>query len=347
MAAHVKKLLRQAWRHRGWLACLLWPVAQLHGLLVRVRQVLYQRGFFASERFPVAVIVVGNVVVGGGGKTPLVMTLVKHLQAQGWQVGVVSRGYGRAGGESLEVRSDTPILESGDEPALIQHTTGAPVFVATRRVDALRALLAAYPDTAVVVCDDGLQHYALQRDIEIAVFDDRGLGNGWLLPAGPLREPWPLRQQQGIDLVLHTGQKPAFEGFTSTRKLADHAIAADGQQISLASLRGLPLTALAGIAHPEAFIAMLRASGLTLTQTFSMPDHHDFDGDDLSAYANRTVLCTEKDAIKLFALPAWAGVKLLAVPLVFSPEPAFLAALDKKLRPLLSQLPSNHGHQTS
>lgn len=346
-APDVKKFLLQAWRHRGWLACLLWPVAQLHGLLVRVRQVLYRRGLLASERFPVPVIVVGNVVVGGGGKTPLVMTLVKHLQAQGLLVGVVSRGYGRADGKILEVRSSTPIYESGDEPALIQHTTGAPVFVATRRVDALRALLATYPGTAVVVCDDGLQHYALQRDIEIAVFDDRGLGNGWLLPAGPLREPWPLRQQQGLDLVLHTGQKPAFEGFTSTRKLADQARAADGQQISLASLRGLPLTALAGIAHPEAFFAMLRARGLTLAQTFAMPDHHDFDGDDLSVYANRTVLCTEKDAVKLFALPAWAGVKLLAVALEFSPAPAFLAALDDRLRPLLSQLPSNHGHQTS
>lgn len=343
----VKNHLMQAWLHRGWLACLLWPLAQWHGMLVQLRQFLYQRRFLASERFPIPVIVVGNVVVGGGGKTPLVMALVKHLQAQGMQVGVVSRGYGRSGEESLEVTSNTPIHESGDEPALIQRATGAPVFVANKRVDALRALLAAYPDTAVVVCDDGLQHYALQRDIEIAVFDDRGVGNGWLLPAGPLREPWPARQNQGLDLVLHTGQKPAFEGFTSTRKLADHAIAADGQQISLASLRGLPLTALAGIAHPEAFFAMLRASGLTLTQTFSMPDHHDFDGDDLSAYANRTVLCTEKDAIKLFALPAWAGVKLLAVPLVFSPEPAFLAALDKKLRPLLSQLPSNHGHQTT
>ncbi|GBU15780.1 hypothetical protein AwPolaro_11580 [Polaromonas sp.] len=187
----------------------------------------------------------------------------------------------------------------------------------------------------------------MQRDLEIAVFDDRGLGNGWLLPAGPLREPWPARRDQGLDLVLHTGQNPAFEGFTSTRELADHASAADGTQVSLASLRALPLTALAGIAHPHAFFAMLRAKGLTLEHTFSLPDHHDFNGDDLSVYANQTVLCTEKDAIKLFALPAWRGIKLLAVALQFSPEPAFLSALDNKLRPLLSQLPSRHGHQTT
>ncbi|MDQ2989380.1 MAG: tetraacyldisaccharide 4'-kinase, partial [Pseudomonadota bacterium] len=237
----MKQVLLKAWLTRGWLACLLWPVAQIHGLLVRLRRALYQRGMLASERFSVPVIVVGNVVAGGAGKTPLVMALVRHLQARGLQVGVVSRGYGRSGHESLEVRPETPVYESGDEPALILRATGAPVFVANRRTEALRDLLAAYPATAVVVCDDGLQHYALQRDIEIAVFDDRGVGNGWLLPAGPLREPWPERLRQGINLVLHTGQKPAFEGFISRRKLADHAVAADGSQVELTTLQHQPL----------------------------------------------------------------------------------------------------------
>ncbi len=349
----MKQLLLKAWRTRGWLACLLWPVAQIHGLAVRLRWALYRGGFLRSERFRVPVIVVGNVVAGGAGKTPLVMALVKHLQAQGLQVGVVSRGYGRSGPESLEVRPETPVHQSGDEPALIQRATGAPVFLASRRAEALRALLAAYPATTVVVCDDGLQHYALQRDIEIAVFDDRGVGNGWLLPAGPLREPWPARQSkgliQGLDLVLHTGQKPAFEGFNSSRQLADHAVAADGSRVALTALQGQPLVALAGIASPEAFFAMLRARGLTLERTFSLPDHHEFENDDLSVYAGRTVLCTEKDAVKLFALPGLAELQLLAVPLMFSPEPAFFKALDALLAPMfssrLSQLPSAHGHQ--
>jgi tetraacyldisaccharide 4'-kinase len=341
----VKQLLLQAWLTRGWLARLLWPLAQLHGLLVRLRQGLYRSGFWASERFRIPVIVVGNVVAGGAGKTPLVMALVRHLQAQGLPVGVVSRGYGRAGQDTLEVRPDTSVQACGDEPALIQRATGAPVFVAPRRTDALRALLAAYPATAVVVCDDGLQHYALQRDIEIAVFDDRGVGNGWLLPAGPLREPWPERQ--GIDLVLHTGQQPAFAGFTSRRQLANHAVAADGSRIALAELSGQPLVALAGIASPEAFFTMLRARGLTLEKTLALPDHHAFSLEDLSACAGRTVLCTEKDAVKLFALPGLAGVRLLAVPLAFSPEPAFFDALDARLAPLLSPLPSSHGHQTT
>lgn len=344
----MKQRLLKAWLLRGWLARLLWPLAQIYGLLVRLRHALYRSGFFPSARFKTPVIVVGNVVAGGAGKTPLVIALIQHLQAQGLRAGVVSRGYGRhADQASLEVMPNTPVQHSGDEPALIRRTTSAPVFVATRRTDALRALLAAYPATDVVVCDDGLQHYALQRDIEIAVFDDRGVGNGWLLPAGPLREPWPERQRQGVHLVLHTGQHPAFEGFTSRRQLAKHALAADGSQIALSSLRGQPLMALAGIASPDAFFAMLRACGLTLDKTFSLPDHHDFEKDDLSAYAGQTVLCTEKDAIKLFALPHLFGLRLLAVPLEFSPESAFFDALDELLNPLLSPLPSSYGHQTT
>ncbi len=343
----MKQVLLKAWRVRGWLACLLWPVAQIYGVLVRVRRSLYRSGFFVVEHFDVAVVVVGNVVAGGAGKTPLVMAVVKHLQSQGLQVGVVSRGYGRSSQESLEVRPETPIYESGDEPALIQRATGAPVFVATKRTDAVRSLRACYPATDVVVCDDGLQHYALSRNIEIAVFDDRGVGNGWLLPAGPLREHWPERLHQGINLVLHTGLTPAFAGFTSSRKLTDYAIAADGSRVEFNALDHQPLVALAGIANPEAFFDMLRSRGLRLEQTIALPDHHHFTMEDLSALTGCTVLCTEKDAVKLFALPGPASLKILAVPLEFSPEPAFFTALDALLAPLISQLPFDHGHQTT
>lgn len=341
----MKQLLLQAWLRRGWLARLLWPLAKIHGTAVRLRQALYRHGLLRSVCFKVPVIVVGNIVAGGAGKTPLVMALVRHLRSRGLAVGVVSRGYGRLGQACLEVKPDTLVRQSGDEPALIQRSTGAPVFVASRRTDAMRALLAAYPATAVVVCDDGLQHYALQRDVEIAVFDDRGIGNGWLLPAGPLREPWPERRLQGLDLVLHTGQQPAFEGFTSSRQLADHAVAANGSRVALTTLRGRPLTALAGIANPDAFFAMLRATGLTLEKTIAFPDHHDFEAPDLAACAGHTLLCTEKDAIKLFSMSLPAPMNILAVPLAFLPEPAFFAALDGLLAPLISQLPLPHGHQ--
>jgi tetraacyldisaccharide 4'-kinase len=346
----VGQWLQRAWLRRGVTARLLWPMAQLYGLLAELRRQAFRTGYFRSERPRVPVIVVGNVVAGGAGKTPAVMAVVQYLQAGGLKVGVVSRGYGRTGRDCVEVTAATPIEESGDEPALIGRATGAPVFVANHRTEAARSLLATYPHTQVIVCDDGLQHYALQRDIEIAVFDERGVGNGWLLPAGPLREPWPERLQRGVrsggrgvDLVLHTGNHAAFAGFGSTRKLAEHAVRVDGSLVSLESLSGKPLVALAGIAKPEAFFAMLRARGLTLEEARALPDHYDFDSYPEPLDKGRTLICTEKDAVKLFAKQA----DVLAVPLEFSPDPAFFSALDALLSPLLSQLPSSHGHQTA
>ena len=343
----MKHLLPKVWQSRGWLARLLWPVALAYGALLRIRLTLYRIGVLKSERFPVAVVVVGNVVAGGAGKTPLVIALIRHLQAQGYRAGVVSRGYGRSGNETLEVTDHVPVESSGDEPALVKRATDAPVFVAPKRADALRALLLAYPETRVVVCDDGLQHYALQRDIEIAAFDDRGIGNGWLLPAGPLREPWPERARRGIDLLLHTGQKPAFAGFSSSRRLADHAVSATGRQISLSELQTQPVVALAAIADPEAFFQMLCQRGINLQKTMALPDHHDFHDVDLVSMAGQTVLCTEKDAVKIFSRPSAEAVNLLAVPLEFAPEPAFLTAFDLRLASIVSQLPSRHGHETS
>lgn len=345
--------LQQAWLRRGMLACLLWPLSRLYGLLAELRRLAFRAGYFRSERLPVPVLVVGNVVAGGAGKTPAVIALVQHLQARGLQVGVVSRGYGRSSPHCLEVLPGTPIDASGDEPALIRRATGAPVFVASRRAEAARALLAAHRPTQLIVCDDGLQHYALQRDVEIAVFDERGVGNGWLLPAGPLREPWPERLQRGvraggrgIDLVLHTGEHAAFtgsSGFGSTRRLADHALRADGSRVALGSLAGTALIGLAGIAKPQGFFDMLQARGVALTATRALPDHYDFDSYPRKADEGYTLICTEKDAVKLFPRQPDA----LAVPLVFEPEPAFFAAFDALLAPLLSPLPSSHGHQTA
>lgn len=338
----MQRTLEQAWASRGWLACLLWPLSQLYSLLIKGRRLLYRWGVFRSVRVGVPVLVVGNVIAGGGGKTPLVIALVKHLQQRGLKVGVVSRGYGRAGHACLEVRANTAVAASGDEPALIKKATGAPVFIAKKRADAARALLAVYPTTQLLVCDDGLQHYGLVRDIEIVVFDDRGLGNGWLLPSGPLREPWPERLYGGIDLVLHTGQSPAFGGFKSSRQLAEYALDARGNRVLLESLKGQEgqkLVALAAIAQPDAFFRMLTTRGLVLAQTISLPDHYDFSNYQLGAAIDCTVLCTEKDATKLFGLPAMVSARLLAVPLQFSPEPAFLDAIDALLAPLIAPGP--------
>jgi tetraacyldisaccharide 4'-kinase len=352
----LSQTLQRAWMKRGWLARLLWPLSQLYGALIGIRRWLFEHHWLSAYTADVPVVVVGNLVAGGAGKTPLVMAIVQHLQATGRRPGVVSRGYGRLDQTCLEVLPHMPVRLCGDEPLLIKQRTGVPVFVARRRSHALQALLAAYPDIDLVICDDGLQHYALRRDLNIAVFDDRGLGNGWLLPAGPLREVWPQPQHPltakgpqsvaPVHLTLHTGRQPAFAGFQSSRSLAHEAVAADGTRVPLQSLQGEDLTALAAIANPGAFFDMLRQQGLRLTRTLALPDHDALSGVPIWDQRQR-LLCTEKDAVKLFEHYPQASLMLLAVPLVFTPEPDFFQALDERLLPLLSTLPSSHGHQTS
>ena len=343
----LQRILTRAWTTRGTLAWLLWPLAFLFGTLAALRRILYRWGVLKAAHLPVPVIVVGNVVVGGSGKTPVVMAVVRHLQAQGLAVGVISRGYGRTARDCREVFEHSRIGDVGDEPALIKRSTSAAVFVAARRAQAARALLARYPNTQVIVCDDGLQHLALARDLEICVFDDRGVGNGFLLPAGPLREPWP----RPVDLVLHTGAHPAFAGLTAQRTLAPYAVRSDASRVALNDLArpdGPPLLALAAIAKPEVFFAMLRAQDLHLAHTLALPDHYDFISYKVNKYAGYTVICTEKDAIKLWARQPDA----LAVPLIFTPEPEFLAQLDALLatwpaRPPYPPLSLPHGHTTT
>jgi tetraacyldisaccharide 4'-kinase len=327
------RLLTQAWTQRGLLAWLLWPVSVLYGLLVHIRKALYRWGVISSKRLTVPVIVVGNVVAGGAGKTPVVIALVQHLQARGIRVGVISRGYGRRSHACLEVLADSAVEAVGDEPMLIQRRTGAPVAVAAQRSLAAQTLLTNHPQTQLMICDDGLQHLSLQRDLDIGVFDDRGVGNGFLLPAGPLREPWP----RGLDMVLHTGLHPAFAGFTAQRSLSAFAIRSDASRVALSELAGpaqtKPLLALAAIAQPEAFFAMLRERGLVLEATQSLPDHYDFSSWSRNADGRYTVICTEKDAVKLWSVAPDA----LAVPLEFAPEPAFWTELDRRIQRLLQR----------
>jgi tetraacyldisaccharide 4'-kinase len=332
----LERALLRTWRRRGVAARLLWPLSLVFRAITASRRGLFALGIFRSERVGVPVIVVGNVVAGGAGKTPVVIALAQHLQQRGLQVGVISRGYGREGDGCAEVHPTSKASEVGDEPALIQLRTGAPVFVAPRRVDAARALLQKYPQTQAILCDDGLQHLALARDIEICVFDDRGAGNGFHLPAGPLREAWP----RDVDFVLHSGSQPAFEGHLASRELADHAQRADGTRRALADLRAQPVGAVAGIARPQEFFAMLRARGLTLATTVALPDHADLQDLPGDIGAGQTWLCTEKDAVKLWA----RHPEVWAVPLAVTLAPDFLAALDARLDAKLS-LP--HGHQTS
>ena len=342
----------------------------MYGALVALRGWLYRVRAFKTRQVAAKVLVVGNVVAGGAGKTPVVMALVSHLQARGLQVGVVSRGYGRRTQDCREVLATSLANEVGDEPALIKQICNAPVFVAIKRLDAAAALLAKYPQTQVIVCDDGLQHHALHRDLEVCVFDDRGIGNGFLLPAGPLREPWPRSSHSGepwprsshssepwpsaspprstpkapqakaTRLVLHTGQQhpqhPGFAGgwagcFRATRALADHAVRSDGSTLALTALRGKPVAAVAGIANPAQFFSMLQDAGLTLACTEPLPDHYDFNSWKYNKNEDYSLICTEKDAIKLWHAQPNPHPLALAVPLVLGLDEVFLAAVDAAL----------------
>jgi tetraacyldisaccharide 4'-kinase len=193
-SSSLESILTRAWRRRGWLACLLWPLSLLFGGLSRLRGALYRSGRLPVTRLPVPVIVVGNIYVGGTGKTPLVIWLVQKLRAAGYQPGVISRGYGAQASMPQLVGAAASAAAVGDEPLLLAERCGCPVMVGRKRPAAAQALLAAFPQIDVIVADDGLQHTALARDIEIVLFDERGVGNGWLLPAGPLREPASRRR---------------------------------------------------------------------------------------------------------------------------------------------------------
>lgn len=299
-------LTRRWWRQRPDLIdlLLLRPLAACHGAVLALRRLLYALGGWRIEAAPVPVIVVGNLVAGGAGKTPTVMALVEVLRRAGWTPGVISRGHGRQGTAPAAVRADSSAGEVGDEPLLIHRRSGAPVWVARRRIDAARSLCAAHPQVDVLVADDGLQHLALARALQLIVFDERGIGNGRLLPAGPLRQPMP-RHVPVNSHVLYNAAQPStpWPGSVAQRRLAGAVSLADWWQgrpataDALQALRGRPLLAVAGMAAPLRFFDMLRAEGLTL-DTLALDDHHAFD---TLPWPTGTpdVLVTEKDAVKL------------------------------------------------
>jgi tetraacyldisaccharide 4'-kinase len=319
--------IRTVWRHRGPAAFALWPLSLLYRGLLELHRLPYRLGLRRAGQVGVPVVVIGNVIAGGAGKTPVTLAMVQHLKNQGWRPGVVSRGYGRHTQDCREAHSDSPPQEVGDEPALIARSAGVPVFVARQRLEAAQSLLKAYPQTNIIVCDDGLQHLALARDVEICVFNDEGLGNGFLLPAGPLREPWPRR----VDAVLHAAALPPANtlapAYRLQRRLCAQARNAHGHTLCLSELKGKPVHALAAVARPEDFFAMLRAQGLVLVQSEALPDHYDFDSWKSPLDKNLLLICTEKDAIKLWRThpEAWA------VPLELHIAPGFFTQLDASL----------------
>jgi len=314
-------------------AIALWPLSLLYASLVALRRGAYRLGLLDRQRLPVPVIVVGNITVGGSGKTPIVRALVHELRERGLHPGVVSRGYGGSRkGPHVVIPSDAA-AEVGDEPAMLARG-GIPVAVGRDRAGAARALLDRHREVDVIVSDDGLQHYALARDVEIVVVDaTRVFGNGLHLPAGPLREPVSrLREADAVVLrgagppVPGVGPAPTFsasEDVLPLRNLADAARSAD-----LASLPQGTVHAVAGIADPARFFAKLRGMGLTIVE-HAFPDHYPFVRSDLQLPGARAIVMTEKDAVKC---AAFADAHMWFLPIEARLPPELPALVLERIR---------------
>ncbi len=315
------------WLQKQWLGFTFWhillmPLSWVFGVVVVSRKWLYKTGWLKSVRLSVPVVIVGNINVGGTGKTPLVIWLAEQLQSAGYRPGIISRGYGGNAKQVAEVFTSSNPFEVGDEPVLIAMRTSCPVFVSAGRVEAGRALLAAHPECNVIISDDGLQHYRLQRDVEIIVYDSvKGFGNGALLPAGPLRES--KNRLKTVDAVVSNGSvvndallltlKPIEMQLESTDfyNALDNRIKSDAQ-----AFIGQKVLAIAGIGNPMRFFNQLRRMGLNF-QSQSYSDHHAFTVRDFEGVEADVIVMTEKDAVKcrsfansnFWVLPANAVIK--------------------------------------
>ena len=346
--------LNRAWLRRGLLACALWPISLLMSTLVRLRRFGFRQGWLASVRLPVPVLVVGNRIVGGAGKTPTTLAILQHLQARGLRPGVLTRGY-KAKQDApahrlLDASTEASLsaAETGDEPLLIWRRTHAPMAIGRDRAQGGLALLAAHPEIDILVCDDGLQHLKLQRDLEVIVFDERGQGNGWLLPAGPLREPIDSPDTPGLQappMVLYNAAhaSTALPGFLARRRMAPLISLAQWWQSPDAGSIPTPrpprsgdtVLALAGIAQPQRFFHALQELGYTV-RGIPLADHADFTHLPWMDAA-LDLIVTEKDAIKLDPTRLRQERPLTRVwvaGLDFHPEQAFWAQLDAALNRL-------------
>jgi tetraacyldisaccharide 4'-kinase len=316
------------------LAIILFPLSLAFRAGVALRRTLFRAGALGSTRVGVPVVVVGNIAVGGTGKTPLVDALAAALRTRGFAPGIVSRGYGGNAESPRAVAAGDDPRVVGDEP-LIHAAAGFPVWVGRDRVAAARGLLAAHPECNVLVCDDGLQHYALARDVEIAVIDGaRGSGNGLMLPAGPLREP--ASRLDEVDAVVRTvvpgmAPAPADGPRTTTMQLAPlpwRNLRDPVRTAEPAAWRGREVHALAGIGDPERFFAMVRAQGVAAIE-HPLPDHHAFTAADLAFPSGVAILMTEKDAVKCRNL---ADERCWYLPLAATLAPALVDLVENKIR---------------
>ena len=318
--------LVNAWYHGHSALILLAPLAWLYRLITAVRGFCYRRGWFAVATFPLPVIVVGNITVGGTGKTPLTLALVKHLQAQGFKPAIVSRGYGGQTQYPALVIATSQASDVGDEPLFMFQQTQVPVVVAPKRAEAV-AWLVQQTNCDVVLCDDGLQHYALSRDMEIVVIDaERGLGNGQLLPQGPLREQ--KERLTTVDFIVVNGKgsyhcpHPHFD-----MTLEPHDWLTVGLTTGIAPKPPQTIHAVAGIGNPARFFAALEQQGFQVI-AHAFPDHHAFQLSDLTFGDDLPIVMTAKDAVKCASFPLTNGWQ---VPVVATLSAEFYEQFDRKL----------------
>ena len=314
------------WSRRGAIAWLLWPVSMIFMLGVCLRRLLYLLRVFKSTHPGIPVIVVGNLTVGGSGKTPLVIWIAEFLKSKGWSPGIVSRGYGANIAEPRAATVASNAAEVGDEPVLLSRRSGCPVWVGADRVRVAALLRAAHQDVNVLILDDGLQHYAMRRDLEVAVVDARGFGNGFLLPAGPLREP--RSRLRSVDAVV-CHASPVQGHAMTLRGEEVHRMTDARERRPLKAFAGQRVHAVAGIGDPNRFFLQLGKAGIRVLP-HPFPDHHPFTPQDLEFGDGLPVLLTEKDAVKLrsAAQPHW-----WVLPVSAQLDPAFGPWLLSRLAP--------------
>ncbi len=322
MKAKLARWIEDAWYKEMYISAWFMPLSMFYIDAIRLRRWLYRVDIFKKTRLPVPVIIVGNLTVGGTGKTPLVVWTAEFLRQHGYQPGVISRGY--AGETNLApqiVTSSSDAGQVGDEALLLAKRCDCPVVVNRDRPATARHLLANF-SCNVIISDDGLQHYALERDIEIVVIDgQRRFGNGYCLPVGPLREP-PERMKQ-VDLVVVNGGNDLLPGEIPMQCHGEVLVnLQSGERQPLSSLLGQVCRAIAGIGNPQRFFRQLADAGLSC-ETMAFPDHHAFTTDDLQFKDSKPLVMTEKDAVKCaaFAQPNYWYLPISAeLPAAFSQQ---------------------------
>jgi tetraacyldisaccharide 4'-kinase len=327
----VKAFIARAWQDGHVVMWLLWPLTLLYRAVIALRKKAYQYGILPSTKLSVPVVVVGNITVGGNGKTPMVIWLASHFSQQGLRVGIISRGYGGSATEATLVEKDTPVTLSGDEPKLLVANTGCLMAIGADRIAAAQLIISKANDEGkpldIIISDDGLQHYRLQRDVEIAVVDGhRRFGNGKLLPMGPLREP--QSRLKSVDLVVCNGGNSHYDEETLTLIPGTIRRISDNKEVEHRFFTNKEIIAIAGIGHPPRFFATLKELNIVTVSEVAFADHQPYTAQQLGDLTTRgqCLLMTEKDAVKCqefaqdnwYYLPVTADITLAAKEKIFN-----------------------------